>query len=115
MCVRWGNIVSSSFGVSNGVNQGGILSPTLFIIYTDSLSTSLNSTNIGRNIGGLLLNNSCYAEKLCLIIMSTAEIQRVLNICTNYAAQHSLHYSGSKPFSMCFKSKEIKFESPVLF
>ena len=27
MCVRWGNIVSSSFCVSNGVKQGGILSP----------------------------------------------------------------------------------------
>ena len=45
MCVRWENIVSS-FGVSNGVKQGGIISPTLFNVYMDSLSTSLNSTNI---------------------------------------------------------------------
>ena len=47
MCVRCGNIVFSSFCASNGVKQGGILSPTLFIVYMDSLSTSLNSTNIG--------------------------------------------------------------------
>ena len=47
MCIRWGNIVSSSFCVSNGVKQGGILSPTLFNVYMDSLSASLNSTDIG--------------------------------------------------------------------
>ena len=53
MCVRSGNIVSSSFCVYNGVKQGGILSPTLFNVYMDSLSTSLNSTNIG----GILVAN----------------------------------------------------------
>ena len=42
---KMGNIVSSSFCVSNSVKQGGILSPTLFNAYMDS--TSLNSTNIG--------------------------------------------------------------------
>ena len=30
MCVRWGGSVSSKFTVSNGVRQGGILSPFLF-------------------------------------------------------------------------------------
>ena len=30
MCVRWGSSVSSKFTVSNGVRQGGILSPFLF-------------------------------------------------------------------------------------
>ena len=33
MCVRWGSSVSSKFTVSNGVRQGGILSPFLFNIY----------------------------------------------------------------------------------
>ena len=33
MCVRWGNHISNDFQVSNGVRQGGILSPRLFAIY----------------------------------------------------------------------------------
>ena len=31
--VKWGNTVSSEFTVSNGVKQGGVLSPILFDIY----------------------------------------------------------------------------------
>ena len=112
--VNWINIVSSSFCVSNGVKQGGILSPTLFNVYMDSLSTSLNSTNIGEHIGGQLLNHLCYADDLCLISMSSAGMQRLLNIYKDYAEQHSLHYNGRKSFSMCFKSKTIKFERPDL-
>ena len=41
MCIRWGNTLSSLFSVSNSVKQGGILSPALFNIYMDGLSTSL--------------------------------------------------------------------------
>ena len=37
MQVRWGTTVSSPFNVSNGVRQGGILSPALFNVYMDEL------------------------------------------------------------------------------
>ena len=33
MYVRWGNVTSDKFGVSNGVKQGGIISSHLFNIY----------------------------------------------------------------------------------
>ena len=77
----------------------------LYLMYMDSLSTSLNSTNIEWHIGGKFLYNVCYADDLCLISMSSAGMQRLLNICKGYAEQHWLHYNGSTPFSMCFKSK----------
>ena len=35
---------SSSFEVTNGVRQGGILSPKLFIVYLDDLSDQLNNS-----------------------------------------------------------------------
>ena len=51
MKVRWGNTISSSSKVGNGVKQGGILSPVLFNIYMDKL----NDTAIGGKIGGRCL------------------------------------------------------------
>ena len=50
MCIRWGNAYSPSFSVSNGVKQGGILSPILFNVCMDDLSVSLYSSNIGGEL-----------------------------------------------------------------
>ena len=57
MCIRWGSAYSLPFSVSNGVKQGGILSPILFNVYMDDLSVSLNSSNIGRQIRNIFLNH----------------------------------------------------------
>ena len=46
MKVRWDNTLSSSFQVSNGVKQRGIVSSVLFNIYMDKLSMALNNTAI---------------------------------------------------------------------
>ena len=60
----------------------------------DGLSTSLNSSNIGGHIGGNLLNNLCYAGDTCLISLTSAGLQRLLNICIDYAEQNSLGTYG---------------------
>ena len=41
MCIKWGKANSDYFNVSNGVRQGGVLSPKLFAIYIDDLSNEL--------------------------------------------------------------------------
>ena len=38
MCIRWGDVYSLKFKVSNGVRQGGILSPYFVNVYVDELS-----------------------------------------------------------------------------
>ena len=40
-CVRWGSALSDNFLITNGVRQGGILSPLFFNVYMDCLSESL--------------------------------------------------------------------------
>ena len=99
MKVRWGNTLSSSFQVGNGVKQGDILSPVLFNIYLDKLSMTLNNTAIGGQIGGLLLNHLCYVDDMCLISISSAGMQELLNVCHSYSIEHSLLYNGNKSYS----------------
>ena len=57
MYIGWGNTFSTSFCVSNGVKQGGIISSVLFNVYMDDLSCALNRSNIGRRIGGEIVNH----------------------------------------------------------
>ena len=115
MKVRWGNTLSSSFQVGNGVKQGGILSPVLFNIYMDKLSMTLNNTAIGGQIGGQLLNHLCYVDDMCLISISSAGMQELLNVCHSYSIEHSLLYNKNKSYSLCFKPTSIKFERPCFF
>ena len=51
--IRWGNSLSTKFTVSNGVKQGGILSPLLFTIYVDQLFIQLKNCGFGCCIGNL--------------------------------------------------------------
>ena len=60
----------------------------------NGLSTSLDSSNIREHIGENLLNHVCYADDMCLISLSSAGMQRLLNMCTDNAEQHSLLYNG---------------------
>ena len=113
--IRWGNTFSTSFCVSNGVKQGGIISPVLFNVYMDNLSCALNRSNIGGRIGGEIVNHLSYADDLCLICLSSAGMQKLLNVCSNYATEHSLSYNANKSYSLCFKATTIKFESPTLY
>ena len=41
--IKWGKHFSELFHVSNGVRQGGVLSPYLFAVYLDDLSNELKS------------------------------------------------------------------------
>ena len=51
LCIRWSRNLSEHFGVMNGVRQGCILSPCLYNICMDDLTTALNKCDTGRIIG----------------------------------------------------------------
>ena len=51
MTVQWGNVTSDAFKTSNGVKQGGVLSPILFTFYIDVLLCRLKSCGFGSYIG----------------------------------------------------------------
>ena len=102
-CVRWGNLYSSFFTVSNGVRQGGIMSPVLFNIYMNDLSISLNNSNIGCSINGFLLNHIMYADDTCIIAPSPSALYKLLGICTSFAQSNFVKFNESKTKCMCFK------------
>ena len=51
-CVRWGSCCSKSLSVSNGVCQGSVLFPLLFVPYLDGLLSDLVESGVGCYILG---------------------------------------------------------------
>ena len=92
MPIRWDTTHTTSFRVSNDVKQGGSLSPMLFNVYMDELSVKLNQSGICGDIGGHFINHICYVDDLCLISLSSAGVQTLLDLGSTYvcAIEHLL-------------------------
>ena len=57
MYMKWGSTFAGKFYVTNGVRQGGVLSPLLFNVYVDELSDCLNKSGIGGSMNGTIINH----------------------------------------------------------
>ena len=68
--MKWGSVLSQSFHATNGVRQGGILSPHLFNVYINELSIRLNSQFFGCHINSTCYNHLVYADDTVLLAPS---------------------------------------------
>ena len=106
-CVRWGSVVSDNFFITNGVRQGGILSPLFFNIYMDWLSEYLCNTQIGYNVGGVMINHLMYADVRPSDVCgcpSVKGLQRLLDIRDVYGQNHDILFNHDKTVCMYMPS-----------
>jgi len=102
MSVRWGDHLSDPFIVSNGVRQGGVLSPVLFSIYMDDLSHLLTKSGIGCFMSSALINHVFYADDIVLMSPSAKGLQHLINLSVQYSDAHSLTFNALKSFCVSF-------------
>ena len=115
LCIKWGAEMSSFFTISNGVRQGGILSPSLFAVYMDDLSSLLNASRIGCHISDVCINHVFYADDLCLMAPCAIALQELLNICYRYSVEVNLNFNATMSFCVAFTPKHYKLSLPPLF
>ena len=116
MRVKWGNCISAPFRVGNGVRQGGLLSPALFNLYMDALSTQLSACRTGCMIGGTLINHLMYADDLAIVSPSSSGFQQLLNTCSEYGVTFDIKYNAKKSVVLICKTKEDrKLTFPVFY
>ncbi|CAL4130586.1 unnamed protein product, partial [Meganyctiphanes norvegica] len=83
--VRYNQSYSDFFNVTNGVKQGGVLSPTLFSVYINDLLENLRSSGYGCNIGDMYVGCVSYADDIIILCASIYGIKQMIKICESYA------------------------------
>ena len=78
--VKWKSTMSSKFHVTNGVRQGGVISPLLLNVHITDLSKYLNKSGVGGSMNGTFVNRMLYVDDICIISLSSSGLQRLLNI-----------------------------------
>ena len=96
------------FSSSNGVRQGGILSPLLFNLNMFDISNTLNCCRQGCIVNGVPIDHLIYADDMVLLGPSAHALQLFLNQCDTYASGHDIVYNTKKSVCMCVKPKQLK-------
>ena len=116
MYIKWGSTFSGKFHVTNGVRQGGVLSPLLFNVYVNELTDCLNKSSIGGSMNGTIINHMLYADDICIISLCSAGLQQLLNMCSGYSELHDLTFNAKKSMCMYFSTSMNKhWGCPVIY
>ena len=89
-------VKSREFRTTQGVKQGGKLSPYLFNYFIDELIQSNNSLNVGAQIGGINLSTVGYCDDLALLSPLASHMQLLLNNVAQYAVKWKMEFNPQK-------------------
>ena len=117
--VRWGAHTTGSFHVSNGVKQGGVLSPILFSIYMDELIDRLKLAGIGCYVGKVFAGITGYADDINLLAPTKSSLSRMLGITTQFGIDYEVKFNPDKSKLVIFEgnnqvSGSVMFDGTVI-
>ena len=81
--MRWRKTFCSGLTVTNGIRQGGLISPILYNVYADELNDMLKQSKLGCHFAGVCVNHVSYADDMVLLAPSAKALQALLNICSD--------------------------------
>ena len=94
--LRWGHCELDCVKVSNGVKQGGILSPVLFTVYIDELLITLQSSGLGCYIGNNFMAALGYADDVILITPTVSALKQMLKLCDKFGPEYNVLFNAEK-------------------
>ena len=94
--VSWAGVMSQFFSATNGVKQGGVVSPILFCVYVDDLLIELAASGVGCYIGLNFCGAIVYADDIVLISPTPAAMRKLLRICDEFAVMYDIVFNANK-------------------
>ena len=84
------------------------VSPKLFNIYVNVLSTSLNEKYIGCCLKDKLVNHLYYADDLVLVYPTASGMNELIQECESFSTEYGLTFNESKTVLLYFKPDNFK-------
>ena len=94
--------LSPDFLIKRGVLQGSKLGPVLFNLFVNDLLEELYHTNFGATVGSIYIAALLFADDIVLISDKPANLQRLLDICYDWAKKNLMAFHTSKCKIMIF-------------
>ena len=94
--IRWNGDHTQEFQISRGARQGCILSPHLFVTYTEKGMRDAEVSKYGVNVGGKLISNLRYADDTALLANSKDEITQLTNSVNDAGKELNLRLNVKK-------------------
>ena len=111
--VQWQSETSGWQPATNGVKQGGVISPVLFVNYVDELLKRLKSSGFGCHVGHVYCGSIGYADDVTLLAPSKWALKKMLQICDEYALEFSMLFNPVKSKYMVFNPRRRNIASSV--
>jgi retron-type reverse transcriptase len=112
--VRWGQSLSNQFNISNGVKQGGVISPILFTLYFDILLTRLVQSKLGCQLGSRPMGAFAYADDVILLSPSVEALKSMLRICEDYGHEFDVQFNPTKSKIIAINGNHIINHIPFM-
>ena len=98
LCIRvkWEHCLSSPVKVSNGVKQGGILSPILFTVYMDKLLQRLCKSKLGCHIDGKYMGSFGYVDDIVLLAPTVNSLKQMMTLCDEFGTEYYVTFNPDK-------------------
>ena len=96
MYIKRDNCLSQKIFPTNGVKQGGVLSPILFNMYIDILLKRLNNADIGCKMGMSSIGALAYADDIIFLCPSINSLKKMIKICEEFAKEYQLTFNSNK-------------------
>ena len=98
---------SDNFSVTNGVRQGGVLSPILFTVYLDGLLTLLCKSGVGCYIGKMFVGALAYADDITIIAPTLYACRVLLRLCEKFASEYDIQFNVEKSYVIAHTTENM--------
>ena len=101
-CVSLNGKLSLTFPVMQGVRQGGVLSPWLFLCFNNDIPSVLQNTTYGLNVNNVFCNSVLVADDVTLLSLRVAGLQCMIDAIYQYSNKWRFLFNPEKTVIVTF-------------